>query len=79
MVLDAALYIPRGATRVVPATHTTPEAPAVQARLTIFDLDTLKPIGETLASEQTAPPSVRSQATVSPATIGRYRFSMRRP
>ena len=40
------LYIPRGATRAVPATDTTPEVPAVPARLTIFDLDTLKPAGE---------------------------------
>src|SRR5437660_7099178 len=40
------LYIPRGATRPVAATDTTPEVPAVQARLTIFDLDTLKPVGE---------------------------------
>ena len=40
------LYIPRGATRAVAATETAPEAPAITARLTIFDLDTLKPIGE---------------------------------
>jgi DNA-binding beta-propeller fold protein YncE len=40
------LYIPRGATHTVAATETTPEVPAVGARLTIFDLDTLKPIGE---------------------------------
>jgi DNA-binding beta-propeller fold protein YncE len=40
------LYIPRGATRAVEATATTPEVPAVPARLTIFDLDTLKPAGE---------------------------------
>ncbi len=40
------LYIPRGATRAIPATDTTPEVPAVAARLTIFDLDTLKPLGE---------------------------------
>ena len=40
------LYIPRGATRAVAATETQPEVPAVQARLTIFDLDTLKPFGE---------------------------------
>ncbi len=40
------LYIPRGATRAVAATETAPEVPAVAARLTIFDLDTLKPIGE---------------------------------
>jgi DNA-binding beta-propeller fold protein YncE len=40
------LYIPRGATRAVPATDTTPEVAAQPARLTIFDLDTLKPAGE---------------------------------
>src|SRR6266853_1350127 len=40
------LYIPRGATRAVAATETAPEAPAITARLTIFDLDTLKPVGE---------------------------------
>jgi DNA-binding beta-propeller fold protein YncE len=40
------LYIPRGATRAVLATDTTPAVPAVEARLTIFDLDTLKPVGE---------------------------------
>lgn len=40
------LYIPRGATRAVPATDTTPEVAAVPERLTIFDLDTLKPLGE---------------------------------
>src|SRR6266850_2479271 len=40
------LYIPRGATRAVAATETAPEVPAVPARLTIFDLETLKPLGE---------------------------------
>ena len=40
------LYIPRGATHIVPATETTPEVPVVAARLTIFDLDTLKPLSE---------------------------------
>jgi DNA-binding beta-propeller fold protein YncE len=40
------LYIPRGATRPVAATDTTPEVPAVPARLTIFNLDTLEPAGE---------------------------------
>ena len=34
------LYIPRGATRA------TPEVPAIPARLTVFDLDTLAPVGE---------------------------------
>jgi DNA-binding beta-propeller fold protein YncE len=40
------LYIPRGATRAVPATDTTPAVAAVPARLTIFNLDTLEPAGE---------------------------------
>src|SRR5271165_732062 len=40
------LYIPRGATRPVAATDTKPEVPAIQARLTIFNLDTLEPAGE---------------------------------
>ncbi|HEY4358750.1 MAG TPA: hypothetical protein VGN16_23585 [Acidobacteriaceae bacterium] len=40
------LYIPRGATRAVPATDTAAEVAAISARLTIFDLDTLKPVGE---------------------------------
>jgi DNA-binding beta-propeller fold protein YncE len=40
------LYIPRGATRMTAATATTPEIPAVPARLTIFNLDTLEPAGE---------------------------------
>jgi DNA-binding beta-propeller fold protein YncE len=39
------LYIPRSASRAIPATDATPEVPAVGARLTIFDLDTLKPVG----------------------------------
>src|ERR1017187_4147189 len=40
------LYIPRGATREVAATDTTPAVLAVPARLTIFNLDTLEPAGE---------------------------------
>jgi len=40
------LYIPRGATREVAATGTSPAVPAVPARLTIFDLDSLAPVGE---------------------------------
>ncbi len=43
---DRRLYIPRGAVKAVPATDSTPEVPAVPARLTVFDLDTLKPVGE---------------------------------
>ena len=40
------LYIPRGATRAVPATDASPEVAAVPPRLTVFDLDTVKPVGE---------------------------------
>src|SRR6186713_3055431 len=39
------LYITRGATQAQPATATTPEVPAFEKRLTIFDLDTLAPVG----------------------------------
>ena len=40
------LCIPRGATRAVAATDTTPEVPAIPKRLTVFNLDTLEPAGE---------------------------------
>jgi hypothetical protein len=39
------LYITRGATQERPATGTTPAVPAFEKRLTIFDLDTLAPVG----------------------------------
>ena len=39
------LYITRGATQARPATDTTPEVPAAEKRLTIFNLDTLEPAG----------------------------------
>ena len=40
------LYIPRRGSPVVTATDTTPAAPPVPTRLTIFNLDTLEPVGE---------------------------------
>src|SRR5437773_3928495 len=40
------LYIPRGGTRAVPATDTAPAVSAVPGRITIFDLDSLAPLGE---------------------------------
>ena len=40
------LYIPRGGTRAVPATETAPAVAAVPGRITIFNLDTLEPLGE---------------------------------
>jgi sugar lactone lactonase YvrE len=45
-VVGRRLYIPRGGTRAVPATDTTPEKPAVPGRITVFNLDTLEPVGE---------------------------------
>jgi outer membrane protein assembly factor BamB len=39
------LYITRGATQAQAATETRPEVPAFEKRLTIFDLDTLEPVG----------------------------------
>src|SRR3954471_8499541 len=39
------LYITRGATQLREATPTTPAVPAFEKRLTIFDLDTLEPVG----------------------------------
>src|SRR5438093_3142487 len=40
------LYIPRRGSAAVAATDTGPAAPAVPTRLTVFNLDTLEPIGE---------------------------------
>ena len=40
------LYIPRGATRAVEATDSKPAIPASESRITIFNLDTLAPLGE---------------------------------
>src|SRR5262249_18903763 len=39
------LYITRGATQAREATATTPAVPAFEKRLTIFNLDTLEPVG----------------------------------
>ena len=40
------LYIPRGGTRATPATDTAPAVAAVPGRITVFNLDTLAPVGE---------------------------------
>jgi hypothetical protein len=40
------LYIPRGGSRAVPATDSAPAKPAVPGRITVFNLDTLEPVGE---------------------------------
>lgn len=40
------LYIPRGGSRAVPATDTSPARPAVPGRITVFDIETLAPLGE---------------------------------
>ena len=45
-VVGRRIYIPRGGRRAVPATDTTPAQPAVPGRITVFNLDTLEPVGE---------------------------------
>jgi len=40
------LYIPRRGSPAAAATDTRPETPAVATRLTVFNLDTLAPVGE---------------------------------
>ena len=40
------LYIPRGSQRAIAATDTSPAKEAVNGRITVFDLETLKPLGE---------------------------------
>lgn len=40
------LYIPRGGSRAVAATDSTPARPAIPGRITVFDLESLKPLGE---------------------------------
>lgn len=68
------LYIPRGATRPVPATDGKPEVPAIQARLTVFNLDTLDPAGEIPGGM--AQRLIQSPAMASPATIRKCRCSI---
>src|SRR3954467_5678043 len=43
---DRRLYITRNAVRALPATDSTPAREAVPGRVTVFDLETLKPLGE---------------------------------
>ncbi|MEP6990614.1 MAG: hypothetical protein ABJA80_06755 [bacterium] len=43
---DRRLYITRNAVRAVPATDSTPARDAVPGRVTVFDLETLRPLGE---------------------------------
>jgi DNA-binding beta-propeller fold protein YncE len=45
---DRRLYITRNAVRAVAATDSTPARDAVAGRVTVFDLETLKPLGEIL-------------------------------
>jgi DNA-binding beta-propeller fold protein YncE len=40
------LFIPRGATREIPATATSPAVPAAENRIMAYDLDTLAEVGE---------------------------------
>ncbi len=67
------LYIPRGAVRAAPATDSTPERPAVPARIVVFNLDNLAPVGEIL----TAPNSNGNGVAVDPKSG--HGFSSSRP
>ena len=40
------LYIPRGGTRAIPASDGTPAKAAIPGRITVFDLETIAPLGE---------------------------------
>src|SRR4051794_40261395 len=44
--IDGRLYITRNAVRAVAATDSTPAREAIAGRVTVFDLKTLKPLGE---------------------------------
>jgi len=44
--IDGRLYITRNAVRAIPATDSAPAREAVPGRVTVFDLKTLKPLGE---------------------------------
>ena len=61
-VVGRRLYIPRGAVRAVPAANGAPEVPATPARITVFNLDNLAPVGEIL----TAPNSQGNGAAIDP-------------
>jgi len=45
-VADRRLFIPRGATRDIPATDTAPAVPAAVSRIVAYNLDTLEMVGE---------------------------------
>src|SRR5262245_6704283 len=67
------LYIPRGAIRAAPKTDSTPEREAVAARVAVFDLDKLTPVGEIA----TAPNSQGQGVAVDPKSG--HGFSSSRP
>ena len=49
-IVGRKLYIPRGASRAVPATDSSPARPAFEPRITVFDIETLAPLGEIAGS-----------------------------
>ncbi|HWH52123.1 MAG TPA: hypothetical protein VN651_11320 [Gemmatimonadaceae bacterium] len=67
------LYIPRGPVRAAAATDTTPARDAVPARIEVFNLDNLSPVGEIL----TAPNSNGQGVAVDPKSG--HGFSSSRP
>ena len=78
-VADRRLFIPRGATREIPATDTTPAVPAAVNRIMAYDLETMAPVGEIPdTGAQTAWQSVRSPGTDLRAATRVCRCSTRR-
>ena len=67
------LYIPRGAVRAAPATETAPAREEVAPRITVFELETLAPVGEIL----TAPNSQGNGVAIDPRSG--HGFSSSRP
>src|SRR5678815_3804891 len=53
--VDRRLYITRNAVRAVAATDSTPAREAVPGRVTVFDLETLKPLGDCLLYTSPSP------------------------
>ena len=60
---DGRLYIPRGATREVPATDSTPAVPAAAERVMVYDLHTLAQVGRSRALAATGWPWTRNPIT----------------
>jgi hypothetical protein len=64
---DRRLYITRNAVRAVAATDSTPARDSVPGRVTVFDLETLQPLGTILNGGGNGATMDAKQTTASPA------------